>query len=207
MLHLWHDRTESKGTIIAHPLLQIVLHNDDASVREPLGWEFTDPVTILEYVGQILAFQRMAWCDKADEEGFNCAEYFANHILFFDAMHENWAAEVGMKMVGPHPRMMELLALDREERGKDAEEASRMVWRMLTRSSMMKVTSAKGMSKTPHLGELWSRDENQEKDCGVGTWAELLRYGSVNWKQKREEIVFVHPGMLEGRVKKTLFEV
>ncbi|KAJ4293254.1 hypothetical protein N0V90_008536 [Kalmusia sp. IMI 367209] len=206
MLHLWRDKTESKGTIINSPLLAIVLQNDDPKVREPLGWDFTDPVTILEYVGQILAFQRMCWLDKADEEGFNCARYWAKHVLTWNAMEENWAADVMMRRVGPHPRIMELLATPRDTKERDYEEARELTWRLLTRSSMMKVTSVQGMTRTPHLGVLWGLSENAGKDCAEGTFAELLRYGSVHFEQKREAIEYFEPGMLDVVVNKTLLE-
>jgi hypothetical protein len=48
------------------------------------------------------------------------------------------------------------------------------------------VTRAKNLTYTPHLGTLW--DQKEGKDCVSGSIGELLRYGTVNFRQKREKI-------------------
>ncbi|KAF2732756.1 hypothetical protein EJ04DRAFT_440520 [Polyplosphaeria fusca] len=208
MLHIWEGRTEGKGAIMGNPLIQFVIEQDNPDIRAPLGWDLKDPVVILEYVGQILAFMRMVFLDKADDEGFNCTEYWSKHILIWDTLTEHWAAEHMMARTGPHPRIMELLAVrrDADPESQDYQDAYKLTWRLLTKSSMMKVTSGHGMSITPHLGVLWSMPENEGKDCAPGTFAELLRYGSVYFDQTRNGVDYLETGRPAKTLNKTLKE-
>jgi hypothetical protein len=211
MLHIWHNRTESRGTIMTHPLLQFLLEKDPAigaKIREPLGWDFNDPITILEYVGQIIAFQRLCHLDKPDDSGFNCCDYWCNHVLVWNTLPEHWAAEHMAARIGPHPWIMERLAMRRDQDiGSEEWQASYdLTWRLLTKSSMMKVTSGHGMTATPHLGVLWSREENEGKDCKEGTWAELLRYGALRFEQTRE-MEYMRDLRPDETLEKTLLEV
>ncbi|KAF2116018.1 hypothetical protein BDV96DRAFT_598802 [Lophiotrema nucula] len=211
LLQIWEGRTEGKGAIISNPLIRFIIEKDasgDADVRKPLGWDMKDFVTILEYVGQILAFQRICHLNKADEDGFNCYEYWCKNVLVWNCLSEHWAAEEMAARTGPHPWIMERLAMRRDENAgsEDYKAGYEMTWRMLTRSSLMKVTSAQGMTITPHLGALWSRPENAGKDCAEGTFAELLRYGSVHFEQTRESIEYFDDLRLKGPIDKTLLE-
>jgi hypothetical protein len=211
MLHIWHGRTESKGAIITNPLMQLMLEKDPAigeELRRPLGWDFNDPVTIIEYVGQILAFQRMCHLDKEDAEGFNCCEYWCKHALVWDTLPEHWAAEQMAARVGPHPWIMERLAMRRDQDvdSEDWKASYDLTWRLLTKSSLMKVTSGHGLTITPHLGVLWIQKENEGKDYAERTFAELLRYGSVWFEQTREKIKYMNDLRPEKPIKKTLLE-
>jgi hypothetical protein len=80
---------------------------------------------------------------------------------------------------------------DADPDSKEYKLAYKAVWGMLTRASMEKVTHAKGMLKTPQLGSLWDMKENEGKDIEPGTFAELLRYGSLHFQQTRETISFL----------------
>lgn len=211
MLHIWQGRTEGKGAIITNPLLQFLLEKDPADgakLREPLGWDFNDPVTILEYVGQILAFQRLCHLDKEDEDGFNCCKYWCNNVLVWDTLPEHWAAEQMAARIGPHPWIMERLAMRRDENvgSEDWKASYDLTWRLLTKSSLMKVTSGHGLTITPHLGVLWNMPENDGKDFAEGTFAELLRYGSVYFEQTRKSIEYLHDLRPADPIKKTLIE-
>jgi hypothetical protein len=212
MLHIWEGRTEGKGAIITNPLLQFLLEKDPADgavLRKPLGWDFNDPVTILEYVGQILAFQRLCHLDKEDEEGFNCCEYWCNNVLVWDTLLEHWAAEQMAARVGPHPWIMERLAMwrDQDVGSEDWKASYDLTWRLLSKTSLMKVTSGHGLTLTPHLGVLWNMPENEGKDFAEGTFAELLRYGSVYYEQKRGGIEYLDNLRPAEPIQKTLTEI
>ena len=71
---------------------------------------------------------------------------------------------------------------------------------------MQKITHGKHLTKSPALGILWDRQENEGKDVAPGTFAELLRYGSVHFEQEREEIEYVKARKPEHRIKKGLLE-
>jgi hypothetical protein len=209
MLHIWRNKTSCEGTVFTNPLFAFVLERADRTALKPLGWDFKDPVTITEYVGQINAFQRLCCLDKDDEEGFNCYKYWHTNVFVFNAMTENWAAELYANRTGPHPWIMQRLAMriDSDTGSQDWTDSYDMTWRMLTKSSMMKVTSARGLTKTPHLGVLWGMEENAGKDCGEGTFAELLRYGAELFEQTREGIDVLEDLRPVGREEKGVLEV
>lgn len=103
---------------------------------------------------------------------------------------------------------MDLLALRRDgdpgaEQYKQAEE---LVWTLLARSCMQKVTHAAKLTVSPHLGTLWDMPKNEGKDSAPGTFGELLRYGSVHFRQKRETVPRVEAAKPEQTWKKGLFE-
>lgn len=57
---------------------------------------------------------------------------------------------------------------------------------MITQSVMQKITHGKELCHKPHCGTLLDLPENEGKDMAPGTFAELLRYGSVHLEQTRE---------------------
>ena len=58
--------------------------------------------------------------------------------------------------------------------------------RLLTKSTMQKITHAKNLVETPAHGVLWDAEENQGKDIEPGTFVEFLRYATVHFEQIRE---------------------
>ncbi len=88
----------------------------------------------------------------------------------------------------------------------DYAEAHCLVWRLLTRSSMQKVTHAKNLTKTPALGLLWELFGREGKDCEPGTFAELLRYGAEHFEQTRKEIEYVKAPEIVDTMNKTVLE-
>lgn len=68
----------------------------------------------------------------------------------------------------------------------DWREAERVVWETLSHGSMWKISHVKGLTHKPQLGTLLDAAENTGKDQAAGTYMELLRYGTVHFRQKRE---------------------
>lgn len=70
---------------------------------------------------------------------------------------------------------------------------------------MQKVTRAGGLTPTKALGVLWDIKENEEKDREAGTFAELMRYGSVHFRHSQgpkyvppvEADIIIRKGVLE----------
>lgn len=215
MLHMWRGKTDCKGTVFLNPLFDFVQKNSDRTAIKPLGWDFQDPVVVTDYVGQIKALQRLCCLDKEDEEGVNCYKYWCTNVLVLNAQSENLAAEIYANRTGPHPWIMERLATpistpshsSSPDAIQDWKDGYNLTWRLLTQSNMMKVTSATGLTKTPHLGVLWNMPENEGKDCKEGTFAELLRYGAEWFEQTREEVDVLEDLRPVGREEKGLLEV
>jgi hypothetical protein len=123
--------------------------------------------------------------------GFNGREYWASKVLIFDSLTEDWAAEDTVGFTGKD--LFNALATKRnaDPASMEYQIAHKMTWRMLTKASMQKITHGKNLTKTPALGVLWDMEENEGKDVEPGSFAELLRYGSVHFEQDRKEIDYV----------------
>jgi hypothetical protein len=69
--------------------------------------------------------------------------------------------------------------------------AERTAWRLLTDSTMQKITHGKELTHTLQCGALMDLPENEGMDAEPGTFGELLRYGSVHLEQTRARIAYV----------------
>ncbi|KAF7505014.1 hypothetical protein GJ744_001468 [Endocarpon pusillum] len=123
-------------------------------------------------------------------DGFSCTNHWQNHVLCIDAFEEHWPAESIIGFNGMGQKLMDLLScpLDVDPSSQRYEEASKIVWRILSRSSLQKVAHGKNLLAAPTMGTLWSLPENKGKDAAEGSFTELLRYGSVHLEQMREEV-------------------
>ncbi|KAL4965048.1 glycosyltransferase [Aspergillus stella-maris] len=194
--YLWKDRTNCTG-ISKNPLLAPVLHGsatfhgDEETDR--WGWEHVySPEAIQDYGAQILAWQRIIMLDDL-ETGFSGVEYYTQKILLLDVLDESWRAEV---IVG--------------WRGHQLFDSIKARWKavmtLLADSSLQKIYRGKEMMKYPALGTLWDEEENEDKDHEPGTFAELLRYGSVHFEQTRG-ILYVENPRPSLVLKRGLLEV
>lgn len=178
---------------------------EDSQARN-FHWEFkVEPRTVMEYVGQVLAWLRLCMLEDPND-GFNGAEYYADKVLLFDSLSEDWGAEETIGFSGQD--LFDVLATRRDVNmdSKEYQTAYKTIWRLLTRSSMQKITHGKNLTKGLALGILWDMEENEGKDVAPGTFAELLRYGSVHFEQEREEIKYVKAEKPTYRIKKGLLE-
>lgn len=175
--------------MINSPLVSFVKDmNFDVSRASGFHWDFkVSAQTVFEYVLQVIAWQRLCRLEEPDG-GFNGAEYWAKHILIWDVLTENWGGEALLGFVGSGEKLFALLgvALDSDPTSDEYKEAHELCWRLLTKSSLQKITHGKGLTDSVHLGLLW--DENEGADCKPGTFAELLRYGAIHFRQTREQI-------------------
>ena len=124
---------------------------------------------------------------------FSGSNYWMKHVLKTDVAQENWGAEAVLGFDNFGPRMFHLLQLkvDGNREIKRWKEAYEVVWRVLRKSSVQKVTRGKNLTHSIHLGSLW--DESQGTGCLPGTFGELLRYGCVHFRQQRKEVVTIEP--------------
>ncbi|CAM1500821.1 Fc.00g099830.m01.CDS01 [Cosmosporella sp. VM-42] len=184
--YLWKDRTNHEG-ISSHPLMAFA---KDLSFEDAADWSWDFKIsftTLVEYIAQVVCWRRLCMLEDAGD-GFSPSDYWQQHILCMDASQENWGGEVTLGFDKVGPRMYDLfrVKLDADKDTEEYKDAYKLVWTLLTKSSLQKVTHGKGLTFTPHLGTLW--DENEGTDCEPGTFGELLRYGAVNFRQKREKI-------------------
>ncbi|KAH8645732.1 hypothetical protein BX600DRAFT_391118 [Xylariales sp. PMI_506] len=210
--HVWGDKTNCGG-IIEHPLL---------APLAPLMWEhkesgkfdvdWLEPDKVVEYVAQILCWTRLCCLDNPDD-GFSCADHWEKKVLCFDVLHEDWRGETLFGINGFGQKCLDFLALPVDaddstlEQQQKKEDASKLVWTLLTDTGMQKITHAKNLTVSVHLGTLWDMPENHGKDCGPGTYAELLRHGTVHFRQKRERIAIIPTEKSKLRLKKGVLEV
>jgi len=206
--HLWKGHTNHEG-LLNSPLLAFAADlSFDESRASNFTWDFkVDAKTVMEYITQVLCWTRLTMLEDAGD-GFSSADYWQNHVLCIDVLQENWGAEAVVGFASGGQGIFELLSMERDgdkssEKYKKAEE---LVCRMLTKSSMQKITHGKGLTNTVALGVLWDLKENEGKDREPGTFAELLRYGSVHFRQKRESIVTMEAEKALKTMKKGVLE-
>ena len=205
-VHLWKGHTNTSG-IIENPLVSFgkEVKFEDSQARN-FRWEFSvEPRTVMEYIGQVLAWLRLCMLEDPTD-GFNGAEYYGNKVLLFDALSEDWGAEEEIGFSGQD--LFNVLATKRDidRESEEYRRAYKTIWKLLTQSSMQKITHGKNLIKGLALGSLLDMKENEGKDKEPGTFAELLRYGSVHFEQKRETIKYVKAEMPTYRIKKGLLE-
>lgn len=205
-VHLWKDRDTYQG-MASNPLVSFALIKDfSKSAARGFAWEFKiEPIVVFEYIMQVVAWDRLCMLEDAGD-GFSGADYARDNILWFDSLEEEWAAE---KIVGFKGQdLFDALAtrLDDDPNSERYKKAHEMTWRILTKSSVQKVTRGKNLTKTPALGLLWDLPENQGKDFEKGTFAELLRYGSVHFEQTRPKIAVVQTEKPKETMRKGVLE-
>lgn len=186
----------------------------DEAAQHRFTWDFDVPVgTVMEYISQVLAWARLTTLEDAGD-GFSCADYWRRHVFLFDALEEDWGAEAVIGFDGR--RLFDLLSMkiepgqDEVEEEEDATERRRlaedMTWRMLTRSSMQKVTHGKGLIRGQALGGIWDAPENEGSDAVPGTFAGLLRYGASHFRQTRPSVFHLEPPEPPVTYKKGVLE-
>jgi hypothetical protein len=205
-IHLWKGRTNYSG-MIQNPLLQFALSMDfSESQKRGYKWEFiVEPLTVFEYITQVTAFLRLTMLEDAGD-GFSGAEYAVNNILWFDALEEDWGAETVVGYRGEDAVNALATKLEADPESVEYKVAFKLVWRLLTKSSMQKITHGKNLTKTPAWGLIWDEKDNGNKDNEPGTFAELLRYGAVHFRQTRKSIAYVQIEKPSHTMKKGVFE-
>ena len=141
-----------------------------------------------------------------DDDGFSGVDYWMNNVLIWDVLPENWGGEATLGFAGSGEKMFKLFSskLDADPNSEEYKEAKSLVWRLLTKSSLQKITHGKNLTNSIHLGVYW--DENEGQDAGTGTFAELFRYGTVHFEQTRPEISYVQAPRPEKTLNKGLLE-
>lgn len=206
-IHLWRDQ-KNCDNIIENPLVEVIGKAVDFSQSAARGfhWEFTQtPQMVMGYIGQVLAWDRLCMLEDP-HDGFDGRSYYAEKVLLFDSLTEDWSAEDTVGFQGQ--ALFDVLAtkLDTDPTSKEYQLAYKAIWRLLTKASMQKITHGKGLTKTPALGVLWDMKENEGKDIEPGTFASLLRYGSVHFEQLRGSIDYVAAKKPEYVIAKGLLE-
>ncbi|KAK7048899.1 capsule polysaccharide biosynthesis [Favolaschia claudopus] len=212
--HIWKDRTNHLG-LIDNPLVSFGanISLDDDSEVDPRAsifkWEFkVDFKTVIEYSSQVLCWLRLTTLEDAGD-GFSCADYWEKHILCLDVLEEAWAVEAVLGFGCSGRAIFDPLNVKIDSDDKSSElykQAEKIVWGLLVGASFQKVTHGKGLTSEPTLGALWDLPENEGKDCGPGTFAELLRYGTVHFRQTRGSVATLETRPATKRVRKGILE-
>ncbi|KAK5626102.1 hypothetical protein RRF57_001817 [Xylaria bambusicola] len=194
-VNIWQGHTNSNG-LAKHPLLQAVLpywlKHFDAHINGGMGLT-VDLDKVTEYAAQMVCWQRTFMLEDAGD-GFSAADYWPKNILWIKCVKELLRAfyvpgsEVPDFAKGKE--LFEQFSLKRDGPKDSAQyqAAEKMVWTVLTQSSMLKIGTIKGMVDWVSLSSLWARPENLGKDCEPGTFAELLRIAPLHYRQRRKGI-------------------
>ncbi|GKT52822.1 capsule polysaccharide biosynthesis protein [Colletotrichum tofieldiae] len=204
-MHLWKDRTSPDG-LLEDPLIAFAnsISLDQAEARN-FRWNWdVSTIKLFEYLTQIVCWIRVSMIEEPNG-GFSGVEYFDKKVLIFDALKEDWPAEALIVWNGEHLFDLLSVRLDASPESEEYKHAYNLVWTLLTTSTMEKITHAANLTSTKALGTLWDMKENEGKDHTPGTFADLLRYGSVHFEQNRETKYITAP-KAEIVLKKGLLE-
>jgi hypothetical protein len=206
-VHLWRNRDNHEG-LIQEPLIAYAqkLSFDDSRASN-YHWDFKVPAqTVAEYITQVVCWMRVCMLEEDPSDGFNGVEYWQKNVLIWDVLPENWGGEALLGFPGSGDKMFNLFSvrLDADPNSEEYKQAYALTWRLLTKSSMQKITHGKNLTNSVHLGVLW--DEHPGSDCEPGTFAELLRYGTVNFEQTRASIAYEKAPAPAETLKKGLLE-
>jgi hypothetical protein len=179
--------------IADHPLVSFIKQIPEEALEagENPGFDFKVPlIEVFEYAIQIVAWTRLTMLGPDPTDGFNPAEYWLKSVLPMDAFREAWQAEMILGFnVGGQSKLDALsLRLDADKDSEAYRAAHKVIWNILSESSMQKVSHGKGLSHSVQLGTMLDMPENADKDHGEGTFAELLRYGTLHFRQKRPSV-------------------
>ncbi|CAI6234838.1 unnamed protein product [Periconia digitata] len=211
--HLWQNHTNSTG-LMQHPLMTILSTLPPPSPTRPskFQWDISQPAAkVDEYVTQVQCWNRLCHLSSTPSDPFSGADYWSTKVLLWDGLLETWGAETTLGFKGCGRKMYEYFSMkvDGDEMYKQSakyKDAERVVWRLLAKSSMQKVFRGKALTVDKELGELWDEDD-QGRDCGVGTFGELFRWGCENFWQTRDGVEVVGAPRPGVTFEKGLLEV
>ncbi|KAH7018571.1 uncharacterized protein B0I36DRAFT_277212 [Microdochium trichocladiopsis] len=206
-LALWEGRTNLLG-IADHPLVSFVKQIPPDKLEKAengIAADFKVPMTqVFEYAIQIVVWGRLTMLDADPADGFSCSDYWLNKILWMDAIQEAWRAEMLLGFNVGGQSLLDILTtrLDIDKDSKEYRLADKVVWQILTQGSMQKIFRGGNILASVQLGTMLDMPENAGKDRGQGTFAELLRYGTLHWRQKRPALVSITPVAKQPLIKK-----
>ncbi|TRX92537.1 hypothetical protein FHL15_006464 [Xylaria flabelliformis] len=211
-MHVWQGRTNPDG-LAQHPLLAPCVPyflENLGEVTKGMGVN-TAMDKLVEYGLQMVCWTRVTMLE-ADEDGFSGADHWANNVLWIDCPKEllrPWYEEgTDFPIFAKGQEIFDLLSI-RRDGPKDSAQykaAEKLVWTQLTESSMLKIGTISGMVEWVSLGTLWKRPENLGKDCEPGTFAELLRYIPLHFRQTRKGLLTYKPVAVPVTFKKGALE-
>jgi hypothetical protein len=149
------------------------------------------------------AWHRLSSLEDAGD-GFSGVDYWTNNMLLLDFAEEaskpvfNLSSKRKAESNLSHAeRTMALLSMQRtREPGtedghsdEDFTEVEQAAWEALSTACFCKITHAKNLTHSKQLGSLMDEPGNAGKDRAPGSFWELLRHGSVHFRQKRETIL------------------
>lgn len=212
-MHVWQGRTNTDG-LAQHPLLtEIVpyfLQSLDMAAEPSLGLKVSMD-KLVEYGLQMVCWRRVCMLEDP-KDGFSGADYWVNNILWIDLYQE---LLLPFRQEGSNipafdrsEKLFDLFSMKRDAHSDTMQytEAEKLVWTLLTESSMMKIGTIKGMVDWVSLGTMWNMPKNLGKDSEPGTFAELLRYVPLHFRQTRKDISILEATRSTVTFKKGVLE-
>jgi hypothetical protein len=211
-LVLWSDGATNSTGFHHHPLLRHLPifqpPSDTINVKGAadltLNYE-----ALTDYLTHYMCAERLRKLVDPND-GFNGAEWYAKHMLLFNAKDEMFYAQQITEWDAQ--RQFHLLSTPRSGDGVVVDEtwheAEAFVTSVLANTSMVKLPHGPGGDGLPvkMLADLWDDEENRNKDNEEGSFGAFLRHGSthfdqtrvvkkLDWQNPEEEIVTI--GYLE----------
>jgi hypothetical protein len=119
-------------------------------------------------------------------DDFDYTSYWQKHVLAFDIHTEGQAHDSLYDWHDAGQKHFDLLTIPVHPPQPDNpkwREAHDLVWHLTSETIMQKVSKGTGILNERTLGTLWP--ENEGADAKENTFAELLRYGALHFRQTR----------------------
>ncbi|KAI1194444.1 capsular polysaccharide synthesis protein-domain-containing protein [Nemania serpens] len=213
-MHVWQGRTNSNG-LAQHPLLTEIIpyfmQSLDMAAEPSLGLKVSMD-KLIEYGMQMVCWRRVCMLEDP-EDGFSGADYWVNNIMWIDLYQELLLPfhQEGSNIPAfdRAEKLFDLFSMKRDTRSDTTQytEAEETTWTLLTESSMLKIGTIKGMVDWVSLGTMWNMPKNLGKDSEPGTFAELLRYVPIHFRQIRKDISTLEAIKSPVTIKKRTLEI
>lgn len=200
MLRRWHDTfvqvwgdSNSCDGAHKHPLLchlKPYASPSDKLIMNEKHEAISKANAIMDYGAQIHCLERLR--DLVDkDDGWDGRAWIDNKCFLLPAMEEMWRYQPGTNFLGY--KQFELLTTLRAggpDDGIEVEarrrEAEQLIDDLLANTLMLKFCHGLKDAMASSLADIWDDPKNDGSDCGPGTFAEYLRWGTTHLRQTRK---------------------
>ncbi|CCF36262.1 capsule polysaccharide biosynthesis protein [Colletotrichum higginsianum] len=184
-LYIWGNATSCEG-LSRHPLLRHLKPYGaptDKIIMNEKHEEVTKSRAIMDYGAQVHCLERLR--DLVDkEDGWNGRDWIERKAFLLPALKEMWYYQERTGFMGY--KQFELLTTRYDAPEEQRKDAETFVNDMLANTLLMKFCHGLKNAMASSLADIWDDPQHHDTDCAPETFAEYLRWGTINLRQTRQ---------------------